>query len=189
MSRAVFLDRDGVLNAAILDARGRPLPPRTRDQFAIPAGVPEGCAALKAAGFRLIGATNQPDIARGTADTAFGDWVNGEVTRACGLDALYVCPHDDADGCDCRKPRPGMLLRGQREFGVDRAVSFMVGDRFRDVEAGQAAGVRTVFLDFGYPEPRPARPADFSCRSFEEAAAWILQARRPEGKAALEFPS
>jgi D-glycero-D-manno-heptose 1,7-bisphosphate phosphatase len=189
MTRAVFLDRDGVLNAAILDARGRPLPPRSAAEFSILPGVREGCAALRAAGFRLICITNQPDIARGTADIAFVDRVNAEVAEACGLDALYVCPHDDADDCNCRKPKPGMLLRGRREFGIDLAASFMVGDRFRDVEAGQAAGVRTVFIDYAYPEPRPARPADFSCGALGEAVAWILQVHEAEGKAARDFPS
>lgn len=189
VNRAIFLDRDGVLNAAMLDSRGRPLPPRSRTEFSVPDGVPTGCAALKGCGFKLICVTNQPDIARGTGDVDFVDWVNAEVTRICALDALYVCPHDDADGCDCRKPKPGMLLRGQRDFGVDLAASFMIGDRFRDVEAGQAAGVRTVFLDFGYPEPRPVRPPDFSCSSFEEAVAWILQRVRSQSRAAEDFRS
>lgn len=186
MRPAVFLDRDGVLNVALLDERGRPLPPRARSEFAIPADVPGACAALKAAGFALICVTNQPDIARGTADTPFVEWVNGEVARICGLDALYVCPHDDADDCDCRKPKPGLLFRGAHAFDIDMTRSFMVGDRFRDVEAGQAAGVMTVFIDYGYPERAPARPADHRVASFAEAAAWILQISAPGVSPAAE---
>jgi D-glycero-D-manno-heptose 1,7-bisphosphate phosphatase len=185
---AVFLDRDGVLNAAILDPAGRPLPPRSRGEFRIPDDVPQACAALKAAGFAIICITNQPDIARGSADVDFVEWVNGEVQRVCDLDALYVCPHDDADGCDCRKPKPGMIHRGEREFGIDLVHSFMVGDRYRDIEAGQAAGVRTVFLDFSYPERSPMRPADFTTDSFTAAVAWILRTAGPESNAVSSFP-
>ena len=156
--RAIFLDRDGVLNAAIRDARGSPLPPRQAAELAILPGVAEACAALRQAGFLLIGCTNQPDIARGTSTRAFVDWVNAEVTRAAGLDEMRLCPHDDADACHCRKPLPGMLTDAAAAHGIDLAASWMVGDRFRDIEAGQGAGCRTLFIDHGYPERPPTQP-------------------------------
>lgn len=160
LRHAIFLDRDGVLNAAIRAADGRPLPPRSEAELAILPGVPETCAALRQAGFLLIGCTNQPDIARGTTTSAFVAWVNDQVARAAGLDEMRLCPHDDADGCHCRKPLPGMLTDAAAAHGIDLAASWMVGDRFRDIEAGQAAGCRTLFIDHGYPERAPARPPD-----------------------------
>lgn len=172
--RAVFLDRDGVLNRAMRDAKMRPLPPRSRAEFEILPGVVEACARLKRAGFTLICVTNQPDIARGTADVAFVDWVNAEVAAACGLDQLRVCPHDDADDCPCRKPKPGMLVDAATEFRLDLARSVMIGDRFRDIEAGQAAGCRTILVDYGYPERAPSRPPDLVVGSLAEAADAIL---------------
>lgn len=175
MRPAVFLDRDGVLNVALLDQKGLPVPPRLPAEFSIPLDVPRGCAALRAAGFALICVTNQPDIARGTADGSFVEWVNSKVSARCGLHGVFVCPHDDIDGCNCRKPKPGLILQGARAFDVDLAQSFIVGDRYRDIEAGRAAGLRTVLLDFGYPERAPASPPDFVTTTFAEATAWILK--------------
>lgn len=174
MRSAVFLDRDGVLNAALLDEKGLPIPPRLLSEFCIPPDVPGACAELRAAGFALICVTNQPDIARGSADRAFIDWVNGQVKVTCGLDDVFICPHDDNDRCNCRKPKPGLILQGAEAFNVDLSQSFMVGDRYRDIEAGKAAGLSTVLLDFGYPERTPAQPPDFVTTTFAEAAAWIL---------------
>ncbi|MBC7434141.1 MAG: HAD-IIIA family hydrolase [Rubritepida sp.] len=172
--RAIFLDRDGVLNAAMRDPDGRPLPPRSAAQLAILPGVPEACAALRRAGFLLIGCTNQPDIARGTTPRAFIDWVNAQVVAAAGLDEMRLCPHDDADRCRCRKPLPGMLLDAAATHGIDLGASWMVGDRFRDVEAGQAAGCRTLFIDCGYAERPPALPPTATAASLRAGLHHIL---------------
>ena len=94
---------------------------------------------------------------------------------ALPLDEVVVCPHDDADGCACRKPKPGMLVEAAQRRGIDLAASFMVGDRWRDVEAGVRAGCRTVFLDRGYDE-RSVQP-DVSVSNLGEAAVWILENR------------
>lgn len=172
--RAIFLDRDGVLNAAIRDPAGRPLPPRSEAQLAILPGVPEACAALRQAGFLLIGCTNQPDIARGTTPRAFIDWVNAQVVDAAGLDEMRLCPHDDADRCHCRKPLPGMLVDAAAAHGIDLGSSWMVGDRFRDMEAGQAAGCRTLFIDCGYGERPPALPPTATAISLRAGLHHIL---------------
>lgn len=178
--RAIFLDRDGVLNASIRDAKGRPLPPRSEAELSILPGVPEACAALRQAGFLLIGCTNQPDIARGTTPRAFIDWVNDRVIEAAGLDEMRVCPHDDVDACHCRKPLPGMLTDAAAAHGIDLATSWMVGDRFRDVEAGQAAGCHTLFIDYGYPERPPARPPTAIAASLSAGLPHLLsQEPRP----------
>jgi D-glycero-D-manno-heptose 1,7-bisphosphate phosphatase len=172
--RAVFLDRDGVLNAALVGAEGTPLPPRRIEDVVVLPGVPEACAALRAAGFRLVGCTNQPDIARGATDAAFVARVNALVCTAAGLDEMRLCPHDDADDCACRKPRPGMLLDAAREAGVALARSWMVGDRWRDVEAGQAAGCRTVLVGPGHAERGPRRPPDARAADLAAAARLIV---------------
>jgi len=154
---AVFLDRDGVLNEAIV-RDGRPLPPSGVDEVVIPDGVREACRRLSEAGLLLIVATNQPDIARRTTTSEAIDAINRHLTGELGLDAVYVCAHDDADACDCRKPAPGLLLQAAARHGVDLARSFMVGDRWRDVEAGRRSGVTTVWLRRDYDEPPPAAP-------------------------------
>jgi len=151
---AAFLDRDGVLNAAHV-RNGRPHPPASVAELRILPGVAEACRRLRAEGFLLLVATNQPDIARGNADALEVARINDVLVDQLALDAILVCPHDDADGCACRKPRPGLLLDAADRWGVDLSRSTMVGDRWRDIEAGEAAGVSTVFLDRGYDERRP----------------------------------
>jgi D-glycero-D-manno-heptose 1,7-bisphosphate phosphatase len=154
---AVFLDRDGVLNKTIV-RHGCPLPPKAVDEVVIAADVREACRRLADAGLLLVVVTNQPDIARGTTTREGVDAINGHVAGELGLDAVYVCPHDDGDACGCRKPAPGMLLDAAEDWGVDLTRSLMVGDRWRDIEAGRRAGVTTVWVRSDYGESPPAAP-------------------------------
>jgi len=171
-ARAVFLDRDGVLNAAI-ERDGRPHPPASVEQLVILPGVAGALADLKRAGFLLVVVTNQPDVARGTTTRAAVEAIHNALRAALPLDAISSCFHDDADRCACRKPAPGLLLEAAAARDVNLSRSFMVGDRWRDVEAGAAAGCRTVFVDHAWREKRPER-YDAKVSSLAEAAAWIL---------------
>jgi D-glycero-D-manno-heptose 1,7-bisphosphate phosphatase len=182
---AVFLDRDGVLDEArVVD--GRPYPPLDVSEVRVLPGVREACRRLAEAGYLLIVVTNQPDVARGTQTMAAVEAINARLQDDLGLDAVIVCPHDDADDCPCRKPRPGMLLAAAQQWDVDLGASVMVGDRWRDVEAGAAAGVRTVFVDRRYDERAPAAP-DLTVNELEESVTWIIEttarAARPSSAA------
>lgn len=170
---AVFLDRDGVLNRALV-RDGKPYPPRTVGELEILPGVRDACATLRQAGLRLIAVTNQPDVRRGTLKRDVADEINRTVQRDLQLDDVRICPHDDADACSCRKPAPGLLLDAARDWGVDLRASVMVGDRWRDVESGRRAGCRTVFIDHQYAERRPDSP-DLTVASLPEAVSWILE--------------
>jgi D-glycero-D-manno-heptose 1,7-bisphosphate phosphatase len=176
---AVFLDRDGVLNRTFV-VDGVPHPPQTIDELAVLPGVEEACALLHRERFRLIVITNQPDIARGKQTRENVDRLNGELRRRLPLDDLLVCPHDNQDNCDCRKPRPGLLLAAARTYDIDLPRSFMVGDRDKDIEAGRAAGCRTVYVDGGYGRA-PAPPADLTVSSLREAVPWIISQGRIGG--------
>jgi D-glycero-D-manno-heptose 1,7-bisphosphate phosphatase len=168
---AVFLDRDGVINRPIL-IKGRPHPPATLAALEVLPGVPPALAMLKARGYSLIVVTNQPDVARGSGCRATIDRMHQLLSQCLPLDAILTCFHDDADGCQCRKPRPGLLLRAAEDLDLDLARSFMVGDRWRDVEAGRRAGCGTFFVDRGYAEATP--PAfDYRVGSLPEAAEII----------------
>jgi len=171
-ARAVFLDRDGVLNEAIVRER-KPYPPSGPAELRILPGVADACAGLKAAGFIVIVVTNQPDVARGTARREVVEAVNAKLSREVPVDDIRVCYHDEPDGCECRKPRPGLLLEAARDWRIDLGESFMVGDRWKDIEAGRRAGCRTVLIDYGYAEAQPHAP-DYRARSLVEAAQWIL---------------
>lgn len=169
---AVFLDRDGVLNAASV-RDGQPHPPASAGELTILPGVAAALADLKRAGYALVVVTNQPDVARGAQARAAIDAIHARLRAELPIDAIYCCFHDDPDDCVCRKPRPGLLLAAARELSLDLCTSFLVGDRWRDIEAGAAAGCRTAFVDRGYAERRPAR-FDRQVSSLAEAAAWIL---------------
>ena len=170
--RAVFLDRDGVINRAIV-VDGRPFPPASLDELEVLPGVADAIARLRAGGYAIVVVTNQPDVARGTQTRAAIEALHGRLAADLGLDDFRVCVHDDRDGCACRKPLPGLLHEAAAARGLDLQRSFMVGDRWRDVEAGRAAGCRTVFIDRHYAERQPERP-DARVESLAAAADWIL---------------
>lgn len=170
---AVFLDRDGVLNQAIVK-EGKPYPPASLDELVVPEEVLPALNQLKLAGFLLIGATNQPDVARGTTSKALVESINAHLLNNLPLQDILVCYHDDSEQCDCRKPRAGLLLQAARDYQLDLSKSYMIGDRWRDIEAGNKAGCRSIWLDRGCLEKRPVE-IFHRVTSLSEAAGWILQ--------------
>ena len=178
LTRAVFLDRDGTLIAAVV-REGRPYPVRSPEEMSILPGVPEALERLRQAGYRLVVVTNQPDVARGRQERRVVEAINARLGSALGLDEVRVCWHDDPDGCSCRKPRPGLILDAARDLAIDLPASFVVGDRFRDVGAGQAAGCRTILIECGYDETPCPAPPDYRVRTLSEAADWILAQPSP----------
>jgi D-glycero-D-manno-heptose 1,7-bisphosphate phosphatase len=174
MRRAVFLDRDGVINRT-WKRDGKPYPSASLSEFEIFPEVPEACRRLKQAGFLLVVATNQPDVGRGTLKQKVVEEMHAEMRRRLPLDRVEVCYHPGKgrSDCDCRKPKPGMLLRAARELNIDLTQSWMVGDRWRDVDCGHAAGCRTIFIDRGYTEELK-QPPDFCVKNLLEAAKIIL---------------
>jgi D-glycero-D-manno-heptose 1,7-bisphosphate phosphatase len=170
---AVFLDRDGVLTeASVVD--GVPQSPRLASEMRILPEAAPACKALRTAGLTLVCVTNQPEIARKTLDPAELKTMNEILQRALGLDEVVVCPHDDGDRCDCRKPLPGMITAAAERHGINLAASFTVGDRWRDVDAGRAAGTATVFIDRGYDEALREEP-DVVVGGIQEASEWIIE--------------
>ena len=181
LRRAVFLDRDGVINR-VLERDGKPYPPTSLAQFEILPGVPEACAKLKQSGFLLVVATNQPDVGRGTLAQSVVENIHAHMCQVLPIDRFEVCYHPGKglSDCDCRKPKPGMLLRAARELGIDLKQSWMVGDRWRDIDCGHTAGCRTVFIDYSYAEALRQMP-DFRVKNLTEAAQVILDASRNSG--------
>jgi D-glycero-D-manno-heptose 1,7-bisphosphate phosphatase len=156
---AVFLDRDGVLNGTTV-TDGVPHPPASAAELHVLPGVPQALESLAAEGLLRIVVTNQPDVARRT-----------QTQEA--VEAIYTCYHQDADGCGCRKPRPGLLERARDAFGIDLGRSFMVGDRWSDVAAGRAAGCTTFLLDVPYSQAHRCTP-DYQVPDLWRAATQIV---------------
>jgi D-glycero-D-manno-heptose 1,7-bisphosphate phosphatase len=170
--RAVFLDRDGVLNEALV-RDGKPFPPRSPEELVVFPGVAAACQGLRERGLVLVIVTNQPDVARGLQSAAGVAAINALLRQEINVDAVYVCHHDNDDGCPCRKPKPGMLLAAARDLNLDLNQSFMVGDRWSDIAAGQGAGCRTVYIDYGYQEQGATEP-DHVAHTPVEALEWVL---------------
>ena len=175
---AVFLDRDGVINKPVV-REGRPHPPSEVEDFELYQDVPAGCARLEAAGYLLVVVTNQPDVARKAQSRAAVDAMHRKMLDALPQIArVEVCWHagaEWADPCDCRKPQAGLVLRAAKALNIDLTQSFLIGDRWRDVDCGHAAGCRTVFIDRNYSEPLRRQP-DWRVKSFAQAVEVILQA-------------
>lgn len=172
MKRAVFLDRDGVINRAFV-REGRSYPPASLDEVEILPKVKLALNDLKTAGYLLIVVTNQPDVATGKTSKLVVDQINNHLGNSLPIDEFRTCYHDDKDDCHCRKPLPGSFLDAAREHQIDLNHSFMVGDRWRDIEAGTAAGCKTFFINYGYQEKQPDFP-DFIVSSLAEAAEIII---------------
>lgn len=169
----MFLDRDGVINRAVV-RDGKPYPPATLDEFELLPGVERTALALRKAGFLIVVVTNQPDVATGAQQLEVVEAMHRKLLAEQICDDVKACYHTDADGCDCRKPKPGMLIESAREWQIDLTRSFMVGDRWRDVAAGKAAGCYTFFVDYQYRERCVDKP-DAVVASMEDAGRLILQ--------------
>ena len=157
MKRAAFLDRDGVINASIV-IEGAPTPPRTPDEVVVLPGVKEAIILLQKNQIVPVVVTNQPDVARGLTTKYEVEAVNQRIREITSIEHFYVCIHDDADDCECRKPKPGLITKAVEDLNIDLSHSFLVGDRWKDVEAGLKAGVECFFIDYSYGERRPEQP-------------------------------
>lgn len=175
LKKAIFLDRDGVLNQVKL-RDGKPYPPANLQELIIPEDVPDALTLLKSQDYLLVGATNQPDVARGITSRDIVQAIHTQLMALLPLDEIRVCYHDDHDHCLCRKPLPGMLLAAAEEHGIDLTKSIMIGDRWKDIEAGKKAGCQTIWIRSHYKERIPLS-ADFTTSSLKEAARWIISRR------------
>ena len=173
MRKGVFLDRDGVLNQVLLIG-GRPNPPKELEEVAILPGVVQAINLLRDFNFEIVVVTNQPDVSRGTSTQSQVDKINRFLGQRLNLEYFYTCFHDDSDECNCRKPKPGLLEMAAEDLGLDLSSSVMVGDRWRDIEAGQSLGCECFFIDYSYQEKRPDPPFVI-VKSLLEAAKQIVR--------------
>ena len=173
MNKAIFLDRDGVINQVNL-VDGKPYPPKDMSELILLSNVNEALQLLKDAGYLLIVITNQPDVVRGKAKIETVEAINQFLKDSLPIDAIFTCYHDDIEDCNCRKPKPGNILKAADQYNINVSSSFMIGDRWRDVEAGESAGCKTFFIDYRYQEKQP-ESYDYKVKSLYEAAKIILE--------------
>lgn len=158
MKKAIFLDRDGVINKAYL-RNGLPYSPNSLSELEILPGVIEAILKLKELDFICLVVTNQPDVSRGKIEKKTVIKMNSYLKEKIQLDDFFVCYHDDKDNCKCRKPKPGLLLDAKKKWNIDLKKSFMIGDRWKDIEAGASVGCKTIFIDYNYNEKKNIKPS------------------------------
>ena len=173
MNSAIFLDRDGVLNLSNV-REGKPFPPLQISEVQIHQGAVNAVNLLKDSGFEIVVITNQPDVARGRSNKEQVEGINEYLGKEIGISHFYTCFHDDVDQCPCRKPKIGLFLQAAKALNLDLTSSFMVGDRWRDIEAGQSAGCICYFIDYSYAEQKPRLPY-FRVTSLFDAAQHITR--------------
>jgi D-glycero-D-manno-heptose 1,7-bisphosphate phosphatase len=145
LCQGVIFDRDGVLNDLVVSPGLRS--PRSLDELHIDNFAPTVIKELVERGFKCCAITNQPDITRKIMTVGDLNSINQAISRALpGLSEIYVCPHDNDDECDCRKPKIGLLKRAIEELNLDTASSWLVGDKWTDILAGKEAGLKTILI-------------------------------------------
>ena len=163
-TKAIFLDRDGIINHTVC-RDGKYVSPRTFKEFQFKEGVKEFIQKAKKENFLIIVVTNQPDISRGLMKIEDLEKMHHLLKKNRLVDEIFVCPHDDADNCHCRKPKPGMLLEASKKYQIILKKSFIIGDSLKDIGAGNDAGCKTVLWQETYNEKVEA---DFKVKSFKE---------------------
>lgn len=174
--KAVFLDRDGVLNRCQVH-NGKPYAPRELKDFRLLPRTGMALQELKRAGFLLVVVTNQPDIGNGLVERSVVESMHAKLRDKLPVDDIITCPHAQTEGCECRKPQPGMLMEAARKWKISLHESFMIGDRWSDVVAGRGAGCYTIFINRRYKET-PKIQADAVAKSLMHAAQHVLEVVR-----------
>lgn len=176
MKQAIFLDRDGVINSTIIK-EGKPFSPRKFEDFEFVDGIKNVLERFKTEGLLNIVVTNQPDIARGLMKKEELRKMHNLIRENLPVDDIFICPHDDADNCNCRKPKPGMLLEAAKKWDIDLSESFMIGDSWKDIEAGRNAGCTTLLIDSPYNKQIDS---DLRANGLSAVAEMILNSRKKE---------
>ena len=173
--KAIFLDRDGVINEIII-RNGKLSVPYSLKEFKILPGVLEAINLFKKTGFLCVVVTNQPEIGSGDFSNEDLKSIHDFMKDTLSLDTVYFCPHNLDGRCDCRKPKPGMIRRAVEEFGIDLSKSFIIGDRWRDMEMGKAVGCRTILINSEATRlDNRIVNADFTADNLLEAAKLITK--------------
>jgi D-glycero-D-manno-heptose 1,7-bisphosphate phosphatase len=173
MNKAVFLDRDGVLIETNI-VNGKPYAIKNIKDFKLTNGVKDAIRRLKKAGYLLIMVTNQPDVGRGVISDKTASTINYMIKSILRLDTIMMCPHTPEDKCLCRKPSPMMLIGAANAFNINLSKSYMIGDRWSDIETGEKAGCKTILIDKHYKNDKPATGQDHTVDDIREAVDWIL---------------
>lgn len=173
MNKAIFFDRDGVINKSIIK-NNKPCPPKNLEELELIDGIHLLIWGLKQKGFLIFVITNQPDVARGTQTKSMVEALNTNIKKELPIDEIFTCYHDDGDNCICRKPMPGFILQAKDKYNIDLKQSWVIGDRWKDIQAGKHADCFTIFVDYGYCERFRCHQPDYKVKNIKEIEGVIL---------------
>ena len=171
LNKAIFLDRDGVINKSII-ANGKPYAPLLFEDFVFYEDTKKAIVVIQSLDYKTIIVTNQPEINKGNLNHEELKRMNDRIYNELKIDDIFVCEHTSEEDCDCRKPKPGMILNASKKHNIDLSQSFLIGDRYKDIESAHAAGCNSIFIDRKYSEKFPNKQIK-SVSSFYEAAIFI----------------
>ena len=180
MDKAVFLDRDGVLNRVYVRDGKSYAPRNIKDFILLPYAVPS-VKKLREAGYLVIVVTNQPDINNGLITRENVDKMHIQLKRKTLVNEIFLCPHSREENCGCRKPKAGMLIEAANLFHINLRKSFMIGDRASDIAAGLEAGCRTIFINRKYNETAPVTQ-EITFLSIKSATNYIIKQNKCNDK-------
>jgi len=168
---AVFLDRDGVINEVVFHKEvNKPSSPWKFEEFEMFLDIKKPLKKLKKLGYYLFIISNQPDISRGFIEEGTTEKINQIIYKKLPIDEIITCPHDDAHNCNCRKPKPGMINILAKKYDIDKTKSFLIGDSWKDIEAGKSAGLKCILL---YTPYNKSVDADFRAKKLDGAVGLI----------------
>ena len=153
-NKAFFFDRDGILNKSLIINR-KPYSPKFPSELVLNYQLVKFINKLKKEGYLIIVVSNQPDIKSGKLTKFSLKIMNSIIKKYFNVDDIYICPHGKNDDCECRKPKPGMLLEASKKWNIELKKSFLIGDRWKDIAAGSIMNCTTIFIDYNYNEPKP----------------------------------
>tara|TARA_Y100000996_G_C22342075_1_gene569100 strand:+ start:206 stop:739 length:534 start_codon:yes stop_codon:yes gene_type:complete len=156
-NKAFFFDRDGILNKVILK-KNKPYSPRYPKQVVKNYEILKLIKLLKKKKFKKIIITNQPDIKTGKLTKHSLRTINNDIKLFFSIDDIFVCTHNKFDKCHCRKPKIGMIKLAEKKWNLDLKKSYLIGDRWKDIDAGNKAGCKTIYIDYNYDEKKPKKP-------------------------------
>jgi len=171
-NKCVFLDRDGVLNESLVIS-GKPYAPTQKSEFKITNGSIDAINKIKKKGFLTIIVTNQPDLVTGKLEKHTLDFFHKKLITLMPIDDIFICAHVDRDKCSCRKPKPGLIFKAASKYNINLSKSYMIGDRWRDVDCAKEAGLRSIFIDHRYNEKLNNVP-DFTIFTIRDAINCIV---------------
>ena len=171
--KAVFFDRDGVLNIPSV-LNGKPYAPRKFIDFKIYDGVKESLEKIKSAGFFIVVITNQPDIGNGLVDIKEINVMHEFLKKELPIDYIEICPHSQTSNCNCRKPKPGLIFSAVDKHKIDLSKSWLIGDRWSDIVAGVSSGLKTIFIDHKYTEKTQNFGPDYVVSTTQKACELVL---------------